>query len=439
MSHTGTTAVQYLVRALTCSAWLYLVGVVGASVSLRTGGDRWWWATVLLFAPRWIWALPLGILLPVIGGLALWDPRQGKCPKSKVQSPEPTEKAEGGRQKAAEKAEGRRQMAAEKAEGGRQKAEGRRWTLFVPVALAAVWVVWPLMGFCFNWSVVRGPWSVADGQRTTIRVLTCNVGIDGYDEAALARLVDEAQPDVVTLQEGFTWKAEGKRQKAEGTGKAEGKRQKADGLGRPSPNHPSSLIPHPSSHWFVSASPGIMLASRFPILSQQTLEREGEYGPRTVGVAYRLETPEGKINFVALHLYTPRQGLMATPLYPWEDADYLRENTAWRVQESADASRWVAGLTGPVIVAGDMNLPPESEIFRRDWSSYTDAFSAAGFGYGYTYGYDASHPFWGIRIDHILAGEGWHVERAWVGPHVHSDHRPVLANLIRQVDGRTNE
>jgi vancomycin resistance protein VanJ len=403
-------------HAATTGAWIYFIGVGAVWSVLRTAGDRWWWATVLLFVPRWIWALPLGILLPVSGGLALWDRRRGKCPKSKVQSPEFGRPHPG---------------PLPKGEGSPTSLIPRPSSPIVPVLLAALWVAWPLMGFCFNWSVVRGPWSVADGQRTTIRVLTCNVGIDGYDEAALARLVEDTQPDVVTLQEGFTWKAEGKRQKAD-LGRPSSNQE--DGLGRPSSNHPSSLIPLPSSDWFVSASPGIMLASRFPILSQQTLEREGEYGPRTVGVAYRLDTPEGEINFVALHLYTPREGLMATPLYPWEDADYLRENTAWRAQESADASRWIAGLTGPVIVAGDMNLPPESEIFRRDWGGYTDAFSAAGFGYGYTYGYDATHPFWGIRIDHILAGKGWRVERCWVGPHIHSDHRPVLAELRRRLN-----
>jgi vancomycin resistance protein VanJ len=35
-----------------------------------------------------------------------------------------------------------------------------------------------------------------------------------------------------------------------------------------------------------------------------------------------------------------------------------------------------------------------------------------------------------VRIDHVLAGPGWHCDRCRVGPHVGSPHRPVLADLI---------
>jgi endonuclease/exonuclease/phosphatase (EEP) superfamily protein YafD len=77
------------------------------------------------------------------------------------------------------------------------------------------------------------------------------------------------------------------------------------------------------------------------------------------------------------------------------------------------------------VIAGDFNMPTDSDIYQLYWSSYTNAFSAAGLGFGYT-----KFTRWhGIRIDHILAGPGWRCRRSWVGPDVGSDHRPVLAEL----------
>jgi endonuclease/exonuclease/phosphatase (EEP) superfamily protein YafD len=89
--------------------------------------------------------------------------------------------------------------------------------------------------------------------------------------------------------------------------------------------------------------------------------------------------------------------------------------------KAADLGRDGAAL----LIAGDFNLPPESAIFRASWGGYTDAFPAAGCGYGYT----KFTRWWGARIDHVLAGAGWQVRDCTVGPDVGSDHRPVLATL----------
>ena len=76
-------------------------------------------------------------------------------------------------------------------------------------------------------------------------------------------------------------------------------------------------------------------------------------------------------------------------------------NAEIRDRESARAMTW--SLQGnqltPVIVAGDFNLPVESTIFRRHWGEFTDAFEAAGSGFGWTRQEGA---LLRIRIDHIL-------------------------------------
>ena len=83
---------------------------------------------------------------------------------------------------------------------------------------------------------------------------------------------------------------------------------------------------------------------------------------------------------------------------------------------------------------GDFNLPVESAIYRRSWGSFHNALSETGLGLVPT-----KHTRWhGVRIDHVLAGPGWQAIRAWVGPGLGGDHRPVIADL-RWVGGPIEE
>ena len=63
-------------RAISVASWSYLLIAVLDWALLRFGGDRWWLATVLLFAPRWFYGLPLFVLFP----LAIWRRRRNLFP-----------------------------------------------------------------------------------------------------------------------------------------------------------------------------------------------------------------------------------------------------------------------------------------------------------------------------------------------------------------------
>src|SRR5206468_2826834 len=67
--------------------------------------------------------------------------------------------------------------------------------------------------------------------------------------------------------------------------------------------------------------------------------------------------------------------------------------------------------TGPFLLAGDLNTPESSAIYRNNWSEFTNAFSTSGFGWGYTRGWPKPHWLVGVRIDHVLAGPGWRFRR----------------------------
>jgi endonuclease/exonuclease/phosphatase (EEP) superfamily protein YafD len=125
-------------------AWLYLAALLGLWLLIRVGADQWWLPTLVIFGPRWVWALPLGVLVPAA---ALARPR----------------------------------------------------TLGL-LAVCLILVGGPIMGYCLSWpSLTEAP----PGPR--LRVLTCNTDNTNLNAPALRALLDEMQPDVVALQE---WVAE---------------------------------------------------------------------------------------------------------------------------------------------------------------------------------------------------------------------------------------
>jgi endonuclease/exonuclease/phosphatase (EEP) superfamily protein YafD len=88
---------------------------------------------------------------------------------------------------------------------------------------------------------------------------------------------------------------------------------------------------------------------------------------------------------------------------------------------------WVDQITAgqPAIVLGDLNMPIESAIYRRNWSSFANAFSRCGFGLGWT---KRTRRF-GVRIDHVLLGAGLGCETARVVPALGSDHRGLIVRV----------
>jgi vancomycin resistance protein VanJ len=132
-------------RFLTNLIWLCACSYLGVALglwALLQRADLWWPASVFLFAPRWICALPLLVLVP-----AFW-------------------------------------------------LLGRRGAL-VPLGLTAAVIAGPVMGLCLSWRTLLSP---PPGPR--LRVLTCNLhGSRAVDPRRLEALVLDSAADVVALQE----------------------------------------------------------------------------------------------------------------------------------------------------------------------------------------------------------------------------------------------
>jgi endonuclease/exonuclease/phosphatase (EEP) superfamily protein YafD len=256
-----------------------------------------------------------------------------------------------------------------------------------PVLLAFLLAGGPVMGFCVPWQRLLS----APPPGTSFRLLTCNIHYEKIEPLPLDQLIETTRPDFVVLQEYRTY------------------------------NH-SELLARPD--WHVHRERGQFLASRHPI------RRTARLGPdsgdtRGSVIRYELDTPAGLVTLFSLHFASPRQGLTKV-IHEKEGApEDLTQGSRLRWTQSEYLAGHLAGVTGPVLVVGDFNTPPESAIFRRLWGSYTDAFGSAGWGWGYTFLGGRTR----VRIDHILAGPGWSCDRCWVGPFVGSPHRPVLADL----------
>ncbi len=320
-------------------AWATFAATCIIAVLMWQYGDVWWTMTLLLFMGRWI------LLLPLVA-LAL-------------------------------------------------AAVMRRRRALVPIALSAIVVAGPIMGFRVGWQRL-----VPHDAGMHLRVVSVNADEHELGEG-LSNFIERVQPDLLAIQEC-----------------REALKTELDGA--------SSRYHHHSGN--------LCFLSRYPITDSTVMDRSvlarihGQYDTGIGGagyvVRYTIQTPRGAVNVTNLHLETPRKGLEDL-LNGSFDLRTLRENTMLRGIEAELARQFVNQGAPPMIVLGDFNTPVESQIFQRSWGDLTDAFSHAGFGLGMT----KFNGWIRARIDHVLAGPGVYVDRVRVGGDVDSDHRPLIVDL----------
>jgi endonuclease/exonuclease/phosphatase family metal-dependent hydrolase len=287
-----------------------------------------------------------------------------------------------------------------------------RWVAILPLALLAPWALWlrrdlllplglatlfaagPIMGFRTGWRRL-----LPDPDGHPVRVVTYNAGGGAVLAQILPDFLGRWQPQIVAFQEC---------------------------------GEPLAAAVQRVAGWHRHVSRDLCLLSRYPIRAAAVMDRsaldrvkqseEKEIGGAGYVVRFVLDGPRGPIRLGNLHLETPRKGLEGLLE---RDLRRLRMNTEIRDVESHLARQWVEQGAGPLLVLGDFNTPVESRILRRHWSHLTNAFSVAGTGFGLT-----KHNGWiRVRIDHVLASDEWHVDRAQLGSETYSDHRPLIVDL----------
>ncbi len=194
--------------------------------------------------------------------------------------------------------------------------------------------------------------------------------------------------------------------------------------------------------WHVCQEGELLVASRYPLREMPELsqvspgendaELQSNWRLRVLGCL--VAAPQGDLAFCTTHPESPHYSIdrslsRKTVLRPSQSTQMAAE-IASRWQDPEELSIWLRQCGRLQIIAGDLNLPPDSAIYRSFWSGYRKAFSSAGLGFGYTEWPRMRLLRFGIRIDHILSGPSWRPCRCWVGPDIGSDHLPLIADLV---------
>jgi vancomycin resistance protein VanJ len=273
-------------------------------------------------------------------------------------------------------------------------ATGQRRLLWTQL-LCLLLLLFPLMGL--NASLPRRDAAPA------IRILTYNVWLGTKGPAALEKAVSRAKPDVVLLQASS--------------------RESAAVLAR-LPALAGFAVRHTGRY---------TLASRFPVVDLQIAEGEdGPAGPPFV--RYTLNTSWGFLDVLNCHPLSIRTGVESIgPLRALREKRLPRgllDNLRLRERQVALIASTARASPHRVVVAGDLNLPQASRILRDHLSTFRDAFTDAGNGFGYTFPGDGLVPW--MRIDRILSSKpGMRFTGYEVADCDGSDHCSVTADLVR--------
>ena len=156
-------------------------------------------------------------------------------------------------------------------------------------------------------------------------------------------------------------------------------------------------------------------------------------GGRSVAIySVHLPTPRSSL----AHVFSPRVALEMCWLAkaPTDGFSSYREWLDARIALARSLAAVFDKETLPFIVGGDFNMPDHGIVYHIFARQLTDAFAAAGHGWGMTFpgARDGRIPAllgpW-LRLDYWFAGHGWKPVDCRVADDAHSQHRAVLARF----------
>lgn len=194
--------------------------------------------------------------------------------------------------------------------------------------------------------------------------------------------------------------------------------------------------------WEFQQRAGLAIGSNLPQRSMEIVSQKMVAGyPAIVAVAIAVQMHQGPaaadqaldqadatapwVQIVGIHFPTFRPAFELAQRFDYAGAAEFRNLAPTYREYASQAEAVISSEEKPVVVAGDFNVPVESDFYRDYWSAFQNALSQRGWGWGYTK-YTRLH---GVRIDHVLADAQWSIHTARVGPDLGGDHRPVLVEL----------
>jgi endonuclease/exonuclease/phosphatase (EEP) superfamily protein YafD len=260
------------------------------------------------------------------------------------------------------------------------------------------------------------------GPSLRLRVMSFNVAsysnqapgkrFDENDARGVARLIANAQPDIVLLQESSYYVLE---------------LITAQLAAIPSVQPYNIINPEDSE---------LVVMSRFPMRTERAAN-----SPLPVA-SVRVSTTAGDITIWVVHTIHEdvviTAGLRGLAIHP-QNGRFVREQITWVAGQ-------ISGTIGPLIVAGDFNTPAGSPSLWPLADRLSEVHSVAGSGSGFTFPATQrftrtvsllgttlpfSSPIKLTRIDHMFVSQHFVVAAATVGDDsAGSDHAPVFATLV---------
>ncbi len=319
---------------LAVATFLYALFLLALTAINLIGSDRLWWTALNQYLPQWVWGItPCCLLFAFV-----------------------------------------------------KRYRRGMWAAILMV----LWVVFPIMDFRY---ALWHP-NVENRKGTRLRLMTYNVKNGYYGHDRMTRTIEEANADVILLQQ------------AHGTYK--------DGL-----------VPY-LSKYHVFMVDQYIFASKFPILEADTRDLNVPQS-RLVALRCRLAIGKRVVTVYSVHLLSPRRGITNFR----KNTEAMFWNNRIRKIQGYRLGQYLKYEWGPVLLAGDLNAPVQSSITEHlgDANLY-NAFNLAGRGYGYTYGHTLPlrHSF--TRIDHIFASREFVTLDCFTGSAEGSDHRPLIADMF---------
>lgn len=249
-----------------------------------------------------------------------------------------------------------------------------------------------------------------------LRVMTFNILAAQRPMDEVARIILEADPDVLIVQEAMGSLTQQLDRALDNSYPYS--RQRTTGL------------------WEAQA-----IWSRYPIVREERWDgsRRGANWQHAV-----LDVNGRPLHIVNLHLTTPRVNwrspeALPVPVVVGQVSEARQLEVAWLVPRL----RELAQGPDPVVLAGDLNLTDQTPEFRRLLDTgFDNAYRQAGWGIDLTFPAVPRARFMGrtylirfpiVGIDHVLVSSEVKARRAEVWPEAgRSDHRPVVVDLVIQ-------
>ncbi len=236
-------------------------------------------------------------------------------------------------------------------------------------------------------SYVWIPAQPASARSEAFRVVSINVWFRNHDYARIAEYLRTTNADAIVMQEAT----------------------------RPAAMRLQALLPayryaHIDNEWH-----GAAVFSKWPLAAAASRPL-AMYGSRAAYV--QIDWRGSRFALLGVHLHWPLGA----------------RNARARNEELVVVSALARAQTGPLLVVGDFNTTQWSHHFQN--AVRTSDLSDCARGQQVATSWPSYASWIGIRIDHCLASRHWRVIDMRTGPHVGSDHRPLIVDLALETADR---